>query len=159
MDSISPIRIYVSFDGEHDADLHERLRAESEQRNPEFELSGHSQGGAMTEAWLASCRRRIRAADEVLVICGEHTDSCERVAAELRVAQEEKTPYLLVWGRRERMCTKPTTAKPADGMYSWTWEFLQGQILTLRRATRTNERLAEMSRRKAASKSEPPGPS
>lgn len=161
MTSISPtapIRIFVSFDGEHDADLHERLRAESQQGGRELELSGHSHGGAMTKAWIATCRSRIRAADEVIVLCGEHTHSCERVATELRIAQEEKTPYLLLWGRRERMCTKPTTAKPADGMYRWSWDILQSQIHTLRRALRTHERLAEMARRKAAEKGAAHGP-
>jgi hypothetical protein len=155
---MAPIRIFISFDGEHDADLRDRLHAESERGGSHVEFSGHSQGGAITDAWIASCRTRIRAADEVIVICGEHTDTCERVATELRIAQEEKRPYFLVWGRRERPCTKPATAKAADGMYSWTWEILQSQILTIQRAVRTNERLAELGRSRAARRSDPHGP-
>jgi hypothetical protein len=51
------------------------------------------------------------------------------------MAQEEQTPYFLLWGRRERMCTKPLSAKRIEGMYSWTSEILQSQILlTLRNA-------------------------
>jgi len=64
----------------------------------------------------------------VVVICGEHTNASPNVAAELRVAQEEGKPYLLVWGRRERMCTKPVGAKPTDSMYSWTREILENQM-------------------------------
>jgi hypothetical protein len=127
------IRIFVSFDSEHDADLHDRLQAESTRPGSSFEFSACSRGGAMTPAWTASSRSRIRAADEVVVICGEHTDASPRVAAELRMAQEEERPYLLLWGRRELMCTKPTTARNADSMYSWTWEILQSQIVSLAR--------------------------
>ena len=41
------------------------------------------------------------------------------------------------------MCTKPATAKPADSIYTWTWEILQSQILTLRRAALTDSSLAK----------------
>jgi len=127
------IRIFVSFDGDHDADLHDLLHAQSVRHGSAFEFSARSQGGAMTEAWTASSRTRIRDADEVVVICGEHTNASPRVAAELRIAQEEGKPYLLLWGRRELMCTKPVGAKPADAMYSWTRDILESQMsLTLR---------------------------
>jgi hypothetical protein len=48
--------------------------------------------------------------------------------------------------------------RPADGMYSWTWEILQSQILAIRRAARSNERLPELSRAKATPKSRPHRP-
>ena len=80
-------------------------------------------------------RRRIREADQVIVICGKHTEASTRVGAELLIAQEEETPYFLLWGRREIMCTKPIGAKPAEGMYSWTGQILHDQIaLTFRKA-------------------------
>jgi hypothetical protein len=51
------------------------------------------------------------------------------------IAQEERTPYFLLWGRRDIMCTKPIGAKSAEGMYSWTRQILQDRItLTLRKA-------------------------
>jgi hypothetical protein len=57
------------------------------------------------------------------------------VAAELRIAREEGKPYLLLWGRRELMCTKPEGAKPSDAMYSWTRDILESQLsATLRNA-------------------------
>ncbi len=125
---MSRIRIFVSFDGDHDADLHDLLHAESTRPDSAFEFSARSQGGAMTEAWTATSRTRIRAADEVVVICSEHTNASPRVAAELRIAQEEEKPYLLLWGRRELMCTKPEGAKPSDAMYSWTRNILESQM-------------------------------
>jgi hypothetical protein len=122
------IRIFVSFDGDHDADLHDRLHAQSVSRGSAFEFSAHSQGGTMSDAWATTSRNRIRASDEVVVICGEHTNASPRVAAELRIAREEGKPYLLLWGRREMMCTKPEGAKSTDAMYSWTRDILESQI-------------------------------
>ena len=147
------IRVFVSYDREHDGDLHDLLLDQASKATSGFEISARSRGRAPTDLEDEGLRREIREADEVIIICGEHTDCSMRVGAELRIAQEEKRPYFLLWGRRELMCTKPTTAKPADGMYSWTWDILQNQILTIRRAVRSNERLAELSRAKATPKS------
>jgi len=147
------IRIFVSYDREHDGDLHDLLLDQASKATSGFEISARSRGRAPTDLEDEGLRREIREADEVIIICGEHTDCSMRVGTELRITQEEKRPYFLLWGRRGLMCTKPTTAKPADGMYSWTWEILQTQILTIRRAARSNERLAELSRAKATPKS------
>jgi hypothetical protein len=84
----------------------------------------------MTDRWSAGTRRRIAEADEVIVICGEHTEACSRVAAELRIAQEEDKPYLLLWGRRDSMCQKPRGARNGDGMYRWTSDTLGARIST-----------------------------
>ena len=84
---------------------------------------------------ILELRRRIREADEVIVICGEHTEEAKAVSAELLVAQEEQTPYFLLWGRHDTMCTKPVGAKRDEGIYKWSTEVLQDQItLTLRNA-------------------------
>ena len=50
----------------------------------------------------------------MVVICGEHTEASAPVSAELLIAQEERTPYFLLGGRRDSMCTKPNGAKPAE---------------------------------------------
>ena len=122
------IRIFVSFDADVDADLHDLLHAQSIRPGSAFELSAHSPSGEMTEARTVSSRARIRTADEVVVICGEHTNASPGVAAELRIAQEEEKPYLLLWGRRDLMCTKPDAAKTTDAMYSWTRDVLESQM-------------------------------
>ena len=148
------IRVFVSYDREHDGDLHDRLVEEASKSANGFEISARSRARVPTDFWDEGLRRDIREADEVIIICGEHTNCSERVGTELRIAREEKRPYFLLWGRRELMCTKPKTAKPADAMYSWTWEVLQDQILTIRRgAPRSNESLAGLSPAKATPKS------
>ena len=130
-----PIRVFVSYDREHDGDLHDRLVEQASKLTFGFEISARSRARVPTDRWDEGLRREIREADEVIIICGEHTDCSERVGIELRIAQEEKRPYFLLWGRRELMCTKPVGAKPADGMFSWTSQFLHEQIMLCARRT------------------------
>ncbi|HET6303443.1 MAG TPA: TIR domain-containing protein [Myxococcota bacterium] len=127
-------RIYMSFDLEHDRDLHDRLLKQSRNRSA-FAIANRSEAGEMTDEWAERVRGRISESDEVVVICGEHTDESPRVSAELKIAQEQRKPYVLLWGRRDSMCKKPKGARADDGMYSWTPDILQQQItLTLRRS-------------------------
>ena len=140
------IRVFVSYDQENDGDLHDLLVEQASKTTSGFEISARSKARAPADLWEEGLRREIREVDEVIFICGEHTDCSGRMGTELRIAQEEDRPYLLLWGRREFMCTKPMTAKPADSMYSWTWEILQSQILTLRRVPKSDERLAKLKR-------------
>ena len=122
------VNIFVSFDLDHDADLYDLLLKQSANASLGFEVSGRSKASALKEPEGAGLRRRIREADQVIVICGEHTDASKGVFAELRIAQEEQKPYFLLWGRPDSMCTKPAGAKSSEGMYSWTSQILQDQI-------------------------------
>jgi len=131
--SASKVRVFLSYDHEHDADLSDRLVEQASEITARFEISGRSTSRCPTDHPDEGLRRSIQESDQVLVLCGEHTEHSDRVAHELRIAQEEERPYVLLWGRREIMCTKPASAKPADTMYSWTPEILQRQILLQRR--------------------------
>jgi hypothetical protein len=131
--SVSQARVYISFDIDHDRELYERLLAQS--RGSGFSVSGESEFVSTHANWTERARRRIREADEVIVICGVHTELSHGMSAEIRIAQEEKTPYFLLWGRRGAKCTKPIGAKSSEGMYSWTREILEDQVaIALRRA-------------------------
>jgi len=133
------VRIFISFDLDHDRDLHDRLQEQSLRQASGFEISARSEGQTMTDLWDEKVRRQICAADEVIVICGEHTAASMPMSAELRIAQEKEKPYFLLWGRRESMCTKPAGAKRDEGMYSWTWDILQNQIVTTLRQAQSLE--------------------
>lgn len=148
------IRIFVSYDREHDEDLHDRLVEQASKRTSGFEISARSRARPPTDFWDEDLRRDIHEADEVIVICGEHSDCSGRMGAELRITQEEERPYFLLWGRRELMCTRPATAQPKDSMYSWTKEILNQQILNLRRTDHSNEQAARLRRTKAIPKAE-----
>jgi hypothetical protein len=136
---MSNVRIFMSFDPENDRDLHDLLLEQSFRQCSGFEISARTEAATMTDRWDERVRRQISQADEVIVICGEHTGSSVRVSAELRIAQEEQKPYFLLWGRRERMCTRPVGSKRDDSMYSWTWEILQDQIITTLRNAQPRE--------------------
>jgi hypothetical protein len=131
---MSDIRVFVSFDTEHDRDLYEALLAQSQAPSSGFEVIGASERPTANDPASERARRHIREADQMIVICGAHTDEATRVSAELDIAQQEKTPWFLLNGRRETMCTKPVGAKPTEGMYSWTRQILMDQI---RLTTRT----------------------
>ncbi len=130
---MSKVNVFVSFDLEHDADLYALLLEQSESASLGFEVSGRSEASTLKDPEGVGLRRRIREADLVIVICGEHTDASKGVFAELRIAQEEQKPYFLLWGRRDRMCTKPVGAKSSEGIYNWTSEILQDQITLMTR--------------------------
>ena len=131
--SVNQARVYISFDIDHDRELYERLVAQA--KGAGFCVSGESEPATSHDRWTERARRRIREADEVIIICGEHSESSHGMSAEIRIAQEEKTPYFLLWGRRGLLCTKPIGAKATEGMYKWTREILEDQIaIALRRA-------------------------
>ena len=127
--------VYISFDIHHDRELYERLLDQSDTSG--FIVSSGSEVPFAAELWDARLRSRIRDADQMIVICGEHSDASNCMSDEIRIAREEGTPYFLLWGRREAMCTKPIGAKSTEGMYKWTPANLQDQIaIGLRSRTR-----------------------
>jgi len=130
---MSETRIFVSFDVDHDVDLSDLVSEQSHQGGSGFLVSARSRSGEVTERWCEATRRDIRDADQVIVICGEHTRDCARVNAELDIALEEKKPYFLLWGRRERDCTMPQRVQRTGCMYSWSPEILLQQIWALRK--------------------------
>ena len=140
--------VFVSFDLDHDQDLCDRLVGQSESGRLGFDVSARSERRWLREAAHEGVRREIREADQVIVICGEQTATSPGVIAELRIAQEEQTPYFLVWGRRECMCTKPEGAKSWDGMYGWTFPILREQVANASRRAEADARAASLSRAK-----------
>ena len=130
--------VYVSFDIRHDRELYERLLDQSSREG--FTVSSGSETAYATEVWDSRLRQRIRDANQMIVICGEHSAASQCMSDEIRVAQEEGTPYFLLWGRRELMCTKPIGAKSDEGMYKWTPGNLRDQLaIALRSRTRVLE--------------------
>lgn len=132
---MSRTRIFVLYDPDHDSDLDELLRAQSRRPGSSFEVMARTGRDRSGRGFGVGDRLKIKSADEVIVICGEHTHESAVVADELSMVQEEKTPYMLLWGRPGVMCTKPDGSRNTDAMYSWTREILESQIqATLRNA-------------------------
>lgn len=117
-------RAFISFDYDYDKSLKDLLIGQA--RNPDSPFEVHDWSIKEPSAdWQVKARRRIRACDVVVVICGEHTHTAKGVAIELKIAQEEGIEYFLLKGYSNKTCTKPTTAKSNDKMYQWTWENLK----------------------------------
>ena len=132
---MSSVRVFVSFDLEHDLDLYDLFLTQSLLPDSGFEVSGRSRPCRMDTLERDEMHRQMRETDLAIFICGEHTSASMNMGDELSLAKEVPTPYFLVWGRRDTMCTKPVGTRPAEGMYSWTPEILQDQITaTLRLA-------------------------
>jgi hypothetical protein len=121
-------RVFVSFDYDNDARLKDLLVGQSKHPDSPFELADWSIKEHLTGDWKEKARNRIRSVDVVCVLCGEKTHTATGVAAELALAQEEKKEYFLLRGYSDKTCTKPTTAKPSDKMYNWTWDNLKKLI-------------------------------
>ncbi|MYF29676.1 MAG: hypothetical protein F4169_12640 [Gammaproteobacteria bacterium] len=117
-------RLFISFDYDHDVDLKNLLVGQARNADSPFDIADWSIKSA-SSAWQQDARRRMRASDVVAVICGEHTHAAAGVAIELSIAQSEGVEYFLLWGRPERVCKKPTTARPDDMIYEWSWENLR----------------------------------
>jgi hypothetical protein len=121
-------RVFTCFDFDHDEDLRNLLVGQSKNTDSPFEMADWSVKEAMAGDWKEKVRKRIRAVDQVIVMCGEHTDTATGVSAELEIAQEEKRPYFLLHGRKDKTCTRPKTAKSTDKKYNWTWDNLKNLV-------------------------------
>lgn len=118
-------RVFISFDYDHDEDLRTMLVGQSKHSDTPFEIADWSLKNPLTGDWKEKVRTRIRSVEQVAVICGQHTHQATGVAAEVKIAQEEKKPYFLLKGRSTVDCYKPTTALASDKLYAWTWDNLE----------------------------------
>lgn len=123
-------KVFISFDYDHDDDLKMLLVGQSKHSDTPFELADWSIKEAIDSNWKAHARKRIKAVDVVVVLCGEHTDTATGVSAELSIAQEEKVRYFLLHGRSGKTCKKPKAAKATDTIYAWTWDNLKKLVGT-----------------------------
>lgn len=121
-------RAFISFDYDHDSDLKTLIVGQAKNDNSPFSITDMSIKTAIDSGWKDKARTRIRGCDVVIVICGESTHTATGVSAELKIAQEENIAYFLLWGRSDKICTKPIAAKDNDKIYKWTWDNLEALI-------------------------------
>ena len=93
-----------------------------------FSVTDWSVKKPITEKWKDEVRDRIRRVNLTIVLCGEHTDVAAGVAAEMTIVQEEKKPYLLLRGRRKKICKKPKGALRTDEIHPWKQKVLKRLI-------------------------------
>lgn len=116
--------IFVSFDFDHDEGLKNLFVGQAKHDDTPFDVTDMSVKEALQGDWKEKVRQRIKKVEQVVVLCGEHTDTANGVAAEVKIAQEERKPYFLLAGYADKRCRRPTTALATDGMYVWTWSIV-----------------------------------
>ncbi len=121
-------RVFTSFDFDNDEDLRNLLVGQSRHPDSPFEMADWSVKAHMTGDWKEKVRARIRSVDQVIVMCGTSTNIATGVSVEVMIAQEEKVPYFLLWGRNGKTCVKPVAALTTDNIYNWTWPNLKALI-------------------------------
>src|SRR4051794_31205200 len=104
---MAAVPVFVSFDYDHDLDCKTLLVGQAALPDSPFEIADHSITVA-TPNWKDVARTRIKAVDQVMVVCGEYTNTATGVNEEIRIAREENKPYFLIDGRPNGTARKPT---------------------------------------------------
>lgn len=117
-------RVFISFDYHNDPDLRDNLVGQADNPDSPFEIEDESLREPYDSVWRQRVRAIIRRCDLVIVICGRHTNTASGVAAEVKFARDEGTPYFLLKGRPDHPCIKPGQALRDDEMHRWSWDNL-----------------------------------
>jgi hypothetical protein len=118
------VPVYISFDYDNDADLKTMLVGQAKKDDSPFSIADWSIKEPSSD-WKDKARERIKRVKQVIVLCGEHTETATGINAEIAIAREEKKPYFLLAGRASGKNKKPTAALSTDKIYDWTWDNLK----------------------------------
>lgn len=121
-------KAFISFDYDHDADLKTMLVGQAKNPDSPFEIADYSVKEPLAGDWKRKVKEKLKLVGIVIVICGEHTNFASGVSAELEITQELGKDYFLLWGRSDKTCVKPRSAKASDKIYKWTWDNLKALI-------------------------------
>jgi hypothetical protein len=118
---------FISFDYDNDDDLKVMLVGQAANEDSPFSIADWSIKDASSD-WKEKARTRIKRVEQVIVMCGKHTDTATGVDVEIEIARDEEKPYFLLAGRANGGNKKPTAALSTDKMYDWTWDNLKNLI-------------------------------
>jgi len=114
---VPQVRVFVSFDVDHDNDCKDRLVRQIAPEGSHFSVNDWSIREVAAD-WQTKAHKRIANIDLVLVICGEHADTAASVNNEIEIAREANKPYLLLEGRPGRS-KRPKAAVETDRILDW----------------------------------------
>jgi hypothetical protein len=121
-------RVFISFDYDHDAGAKIMLAGQAKLPDSPFDFADASLKEPLSGDWKEKVGRRMANIDVVIGLCGEHTHTARGAAAEIEIAQDKSVPYFLLAAYADKTCTKPTSAKSSDKVYTWTWDNLKKLI-------------------------------
>ncbi|MCY2996057.1 MAG: hypothetical protein NTY19_50645 [Planctomycetota bacterium] len=113
--------VWIIYDHEHDSPLKDLLCQEARRVDSPFRVIDSSVVSTDPAVGEDPVRELIRKAEQVAVLCGEHTEKSRQVTTELTIAQEENKPYFLLAHETVKSCRRPASAKEDDKLYGWTW--------------------------------------
>jgi hypothetical protein len=125
---VRAVPAFIAFDFDHDEDLRNLLAGQSEHPDTPFSIRDQSVKRALSGDWREKVRARVRDVEVMIVICGEFTHLATGIGDEIEIAREEGKRYFLLWGRNGRPCTKPSSARADDKIYTWTWPNLKSLV-------------------------------
>ena len=118
------VPVYISFDYDHDSDLKTLLVGQAANEDSPFNIADWSIKEPSSD-WKDKARERIKRAEQMIVLCGEYTDTATGINAEIAIARDEAKPYFLLAGRASGKNKRPTAALSTDKLYDWTWDNLK----------------------------------
>ena len=122
------LRVFISFDFDHDNDLRNALNGQAKNPNSPFTISNWSLKEPLTGNWKKKIRDRIDLTSLTIVICGHYTHTASGVSTELEITRELRKPYFLLAGHPDGKCTKPKASRQNDKIYTWTWANLENLL-------------------------------
>lgn len=120
-------RVFISFDYDNDARQKDLFVGQSKHPDSEFEFADWSSKEHLTGDWKAKIKAKLAYVDVICVLCGKNMSSATGVAQEVMIAQEIGKPYFFLAAYAEG-CSKPSTAKSGDKLYTWNRENLKNLI-------------------------------
>ncbi|RJX25996.1 MAG: hypothetical protein C4537_03380 [Acholeplasma sp.] len=126
------LKVFISFDYEHDLDIKNNFIAQSQNVDIPFIISDISIKDPISEKWKIEARNRIQKSDCMIVLCGESTKDAKGVAAEVSIAQELNKRYILIKGRKKKEVTKPLNSLSEDQIIKWKWKDILKEINNLK---------------------------
>jgi CO dehydrogenase/acetyl-CoA synthase epsilon subunit len=91
---MAKVKVFISFDYDNDSDLKTLLVGQAKNPDTPFDITDLSVKEELTGDWKEKVRARIKRVEQVIVICGENTDTATGVNSEVKIAQEEKKDLL-----------------------------------------------------------------
>lgn len=121
------IKVFISFDYEHDKDIRNSLQQQMyNQESLRFlDCSIHK---PIDEKWKREARKKIENCDLVIFLCGRNTSTTSGVTAEMSIVQELKKPYILLKGRKKIKVEKPRNSLKSDIIIPWKWKRIVKEI-------------------------------
>ena len=110
--------VFISFAGE-DLDEVNLLRGQAKNDNSPFEFVDMSVKQPWETDWESKCRTKIKGCDGVIALISKHTPSATGQLFEIKAAEEEKVPIMLMYSSSDRPSLPYPLSTRLVNIWSW----------------------------------------